>query len=77
MVRQECVSTGARAAIGYETAVLEVKEGDPTDFVLFGKKHVGNIDSIRRWKTIQEVVCDAGIERLTIRFGAVVSRRRC
>ena len=74
MVRQECVSVRSRVAIGFKSGLIEMKEGDPADFVLFGKKFSSKIDHDRRRKTIQEIVYDAGPERSTVRSGAVLSR---
>lgn len=76
IVPQECISTRAKAAIGYRTANLELKDGDPTDLVLFGKESGDTDTDVRKRKTIQEVVYDASPNRLTIKSGVVLSRRR-
>jgi len=76
MVIQECVSTRAKAAIGYQTASIDMGAGDPADFILFGQKSSERAQESRGRKTIQEIVYDASPERLTVRSGVMLSRHR-
>jgi cytosine/adenosine deaminase-related metal-dependent hydrolase len=65
---QECVSSRAKAAIGLKAASLNIKVGDPADFVLFGKEDT-------EWRTrrsITQVVYDAGDGRMTIYNGRLI-----
>ncbi len=75
-VIQECVSTRARAAIGYQAGSLNVNMGEPADFVLFGHTYSERAQESRERKTIQEIVYDASPARLMVRSGSVLSRRR-
>ena len=77
MVMQECVSTRAKAAIGYEAVSLDVKAGGPADFVLFGQAYHEERQQSRGRKTIQELVYDGNLERSAVRSGVLLSRRRC
>ncbi|KAI9647435.1 hypothetical protein NHQ30_003820 [Ciborinia camelliae] len=59
-----CVSTRARAAIGLDIKRhVEIDFGSPANFVIFGTNGPQNF---RARKSIQELVCDAGVERTTI-----------
>lgn len=65
----ECVSSRAKAAIGYESTSLGLNIGDPADFVLFDRTDVG----WRCRKSIKEVVYDGGTSRQTIRSGMLTT----
>ena len=69
---QRCVSTGARRAIGLgEVRGLELKVGDKADFTLYGtiqEDGMGN-PLYRRRRTVQDIVCDAGEDRIVIKNG--------
>jgi hypothetical protein len=59
------VSTRAKAAIGLgEQSHVELKEGDAADLVVFGSG-----TGFRGRKSAQEVVYDAGPERVTYKDG--------
>jgi len=67
----DCVSGRAKTAIGIESCgSLDVKEGDPADFVVFEKSYT----KMRTRKSIGEVVYDPPSARITIKSGVVVSR---
>lgn len=74
MISQECVSTRAKAAIGYQTASMDIEPGDPADFILFGQTCSVRSQGSRQRRTIQEIVYDANPERLTVRSGFMLSR---
>ena len=66
---QERVSNGAKAAIGFRSMIPPFHEGSDADFVLFGRKDaekVTNFRSVRKPKTIQQIVFDPPQERTTI-----------
>lgn len=66
---QETVSERAKATIGCETTSLQIRLGEPADFVLFDRMDSG-------WKcrkSIVEVVYDAGSSRQTIKGGIVTA----
>jgi hypothetical protein len=73
----QCVSSRAKLAIGLSPKMscgLEIQVGDRADFVLFGSQRESK--SFRSRKTIQELVYDAGNDRVTIFHGNVVSRAK-
>ncbi|KAG9241224.1 hypothetical protein BJ878DRAFT_521759 [Calycina marina] len=77
-VLYQCVSGRAKMAIGVlpwdeSSSKLELKVGNRADFVAFGRKSGGGVDSIRARKSIQNVVNDAGHERETIYVGTITS----
>ena len=72
-VCQQCVSTGARAAIGLGTRVdLELVEGDAADFAVFGSAGGVEKHGFRYRTSVQELVFDACRERVTVFGGRVV-----
>ncbi|KAF9700614.1 hypothetical protein EKO04_001273 [Ascochyta lentis] len=62
---QEAVSSRAKTAIGHEPATLNLRPGEPADFVLFDSMDSG----WRCRKSIAEVVYDAGFVRQTVYQG--------
>ena len=72
-VLYECVSTRAKAAIGYPTNPFAV--GADADFVLFevGDNEKGPISRQRGRRTLQEVVYDPPKERKTIYRGHLIT----
>lgn len=70
----QCVSNRAKLAIGLSPTMssgIELRIGDPADFVLFGSH--ARSESFRARKTTQEIVYDAGYHRVTVFQGKVVS----
>lgn len=70
---QECVSTRAMTAIGYRTPSTDLKEGDVIDLVVYGKPQEDEPRNYRRRRTVQEVVYDAGLDRILIKGGQRVA----
>jgi len=71
----QCVSTRAKAAIGLASSVaLELKEGDPADFVIFDTidDKIRMKSNFRLPKAIQELIYDAGHDRITYKSGKSV-----
>ena len=76
----ECVSSGAREAIGLDGVGSglerkpkgEIVEGDKADLLLIGRAEGEAGPFHRRRENIREVVCDAGGDRLTIHEGKLV-----
>lgn len=52
---------------------MGIREGDPADFVVFGKLEGKQTGLFRRRTTVKEVVYDAGRERTVIKAGCRVS----
>jgi len=70
----ECVSSRARKAIGLGSSTsLELKEGDPADFIIFGT--YDDEQGFRSRLTVYEVVLDAGRDRVVFKDGKIVSKR--
>lgn len=72
----QCVSGRAKEAIGLnlsKSVKNEFKVGDPADFVLFGSEPNTTSRSFRSRKTVQELVYDAGHDRVTVFRGKSVS----
>ena len=70
-----CVSTTAKAAIGFAQPEDPFGEGAPADFVLFenetsSEEHISG--QIRQRRTLQEIVCDPPRQRRTIFQGRLV-----
>ena len=70
-----CVSTTAKAAIGFAQAEDAFSEGAPADFVLFenvtlAQEHIS--DPVRQRRTLQEIVYDPPRQRRTIFQGRLV-----
>ncbi|MCJ1388926.1 hypothetical protein MMC18_001777 [Xylographa bjoerkii] len=66
-VLYECVSTRAKEAIGFGEGTLELREGDPADFVVYGKEPPAATGWYRRRTTVTEIVCDAGRHRTVVK----------
>jgi cytosine/adenosine deaminase-related metal-dependent hydrolase len=66
---QEAVSSRAKAAIGHKVTSLNLKPGQPADFVLFDRMN----SSWRCRKSVHEVVYDAGRTRRTIYRGRITA----
>jgi hypothetical protein len=54
---------------------IELAVGDPADFVVFGNKSASRSSSFRSRNTTQDLVYDAGQDRITIFNGLIVSRQ--
>lgn len=67
------MSTRAKAAIGLGPSKFStgLQVGDPANFIIFGKSS-SNLGSFRLRKSIQELVYDAGHERITVFNGTIV-----
>ncbi|KAI4127672.1 MAG: hypothetical protein LQ347_004510 [Umbilicaria vellea] len=65
----ECVSTRATAAIGYPASSMDVKEGDLPNLVIYGKPQDDEPHHYRRRRTLQDIVYDAGLDRILIKDG--------
>ena len=69
----DCISERAKDVIGCgdgicnESEEIEISVGTKADFVLFGR--VGREGGYRSRRSVQEVVCDAGWERTTVKNG--------
>ncbi|KAF2138515.1 uncharacterized protein K452DRAFT_233837 [Aplosporella prunicola CBS 121167] len=66
----QCVSTRAKAVIGLGKSTLDLKPGDPADFIIFGS---AGADWKNR-KSVAEVVYDAGSARTTVKDGRITSQ---
>lgn len=78
MTKQQCVTSGARKAIGLNPSLANdttLAVGSPADLVVFRNKSTTSSGSFRARKTTQAVVNDAGQERTTIFQGKVVSQQ--
>ena len=69
MPDKECVSTRAMAAIGCGTSSLELKEGNGTNLVIYGQPQDHESHNYRRRRTLQEIIYDAGPDRILIKDG--------
>ena len=67
----DCVSSGAKAAIGYPQSESPYEKGAPADFVLFNNCQSGKKDttSSRHRRSVQEIVYDPPPDRQTVRGG--------
>ncbi|KAA6414969.1 MAG: hypothetical protein FRX48_01720 [Lasallia pustulata] len=72
-VLYECVSTRAMAAIGCRAPSLKLQEGEVTDLVIYGKPQDAEPRRYRRRRTLQEIVYDAGVDRVLIKDGQRVA----
>ncbi|KAH8820532.1 hypothetical protein F5884DRAFT_849790 [Xylogone sp. PMI_703] len=71
----QCISSRAKAAIGIEPRSEDgalVKAGAAANLIIFGRKSSGT-RGFRERKSIQELVTDAGLDRMTVFNGQVVS----
>ena len=73
MLDQECVSTRAMAAIGCRTSSMDLKEGDVMNLVIYGKPQDDQPQTYRRRRTVQEIVYDAGVDRILVKDGQRVA----
>ena len=67
----DCVSSGAKAAIGYPQPESPYEKGAPADFVLFHNYQSRKKDTIssRHRRSVQEIVYDPPPDRQTVRGG--------
>ena len=69
----DCVSSGAKAAIGFSQPDSPFEKGAPADFILFHNQKVEKKDGAdnRSRKTLQEVIYDPPSERRTVKGGCL------
>lgn len=70
---QECVSTRAMAAIGCPASSLDLKDGDLPNLVIYGKPQDDEPHYYRRRRTLQDIVYNAGLDRILIKDGQRVA----
>ena len=71
----DCVSSMAKAAIGFPQPESPFRKGAPADFVLFKNPNSGDgtiLRSSRQRTTLQEIICDPPVDRQTIFRGRLV-----
>lgn len=70
---QECVSTRAVAAIGCRTSSMDLQEDTETNLVVYGIMQDDEPRGYRRRRTLQEIVYDAGTDRILVKDGQRVA----
>ena len=70
-VLYDCISSGAKAAIGYPQPESPFDEGAPADFILFGKGKSNTRETVkgRQRRTVEEIIYSPPPDRQTIKGG--------